>query len=145
VLAVATQCWPFAVTAGKLLDSCSLASAVDLDQRSDRRGVGPRRRYGLGRGFGVEWVVLELAGERGERVAFDLTHRPAQAEQEVKRGLARLAELGEMLALEAQVLLLQVGAERLGFGTQALPLLIACAPLRLLFRTRGVVGGARLV
>jgi hypothetical protein len=63
----------------------------------------------------------------------------------VERGRAGFAELGEMLAREAQVLLLQVGAARLGFGTQPRALLIACALLRFLFRTRGVVGGTPLV
>ncbi len=60
-------------------------------------------------------------------------------------GCARLAELGEVLAVEAQMLLLQVRPARLRLRTQPLPLRVAFAPLRFLLRTPGVVGGARRV
>ena len=127
LLSVAAERWALAVAAREVFHACSLSAAVDVDQPCDRLGVRPGRRHGFGCGLGFERVVVELAGECGERVLLEIVHRLARVEQEGERGRGRLAELGEMFAVELQALLLQMGAARVRVGTEPLPLRVACA------------------
>ena len=124
-LSVSAEAGALAVAACELLHPCLLATTVDVDQRRDHLGIRPGRRHRFACGLGFERVVVELPGERAERVPFDIADLLGRVEQQGQSGCARLAELDEMVVVEPQVTLLQVRTTRLGIARSRL-----CCPSR---------------